>query len=110
MSRLPTIVMSTVATPMSANHTRISAPALAAAVAAAPLTSPPKLHSACIDDRIERPAHFCTVMPTTFCATSTIASQHPSRSRQIAIITPLTDHAVAEAATPSITVPPMTTR
>jgi hypothetical protein len=110
MSRRPIIVRTTAMRATTANHARMSAPELAAAVAAAPLSSPPRLHSACIEDRIVRSSFSCTAMPTTFWATSTIASQQPSSNRHSAIITPLTDHAVAAAAAPRNTVPPITTR
>src|SRR5699024_3657736 len=46
MSRRPRIVTATAMIATAASHTRISTPELAATVAAAPLSRPPRLHSA----------------------------------------------------------------
>lgn len=87
----------------------MSTPAAEAAVARAPLSRPPRLHTACIEERMTRFRFSCTPIPTTFWATSTTASQTPATKRHAAIIHPLTDHGVSAAAATRATVPPRTT-
>lgn len=87
----------------------MSMPAVAAAVDAAPLTTPLRLHSACMDDRIERPDLSWISVPTTFWATSTTASKKPTQKMHAARASPLPDQPAKATTVARTMVPPTAT-
>lgn len=84
-------------------------PAVAAATDAAPLTTPLRLHSACMDDRIERPDLSWISVPTAFWATSTTVSKKPTQKMHAARASPLPDQPAKATTVARTMVPPTAT-